>query len=490
MPEIDTLFMTRAAHVFDSARVLVIGDLILDRYWYGHTGRISPEAPVPVVHVAECEERPGGAGNVALNISSLGAAVALLGVTGKDEAASSLRHMLEQKGVDCRFRQRADIATITKLRVLSQHQQLIRLDFEDRFSQLPDETFLSAFREALVDVNVVVFSDYAKGCLAGIETLIHEARDAGCRVLVDPKGTNFDRYRGASIITPNYREYEAVVGPCADAGEIVTKGQGLCRRLGLEALLVTRGEQGMSLIRAEGTVDHLPARAREVYDVTGAGDTVIGVLAAALSVGNSLLQATALANLAASLVVGKLGAASVDVQELNTALHDQQGGRYGVCGEADLIEAVRGAHLRGERVVMTNGCFDILHAGHVRYLRQARELGDRLIVAVNDDASVARLKGDGRPITRLEQRMEVLEALSCVDWVVPFAEDTPARLIEAILPDVLVKGGDYDADKIAGGEAVRAAGGRVVVLDYHADHSTSAIIAAAHASLEREQEST
>ena len=490
MPEIGTVFMTQAAHVFDSARILVVGDLILDRYWSGHTGRISPEAPVPVVHVADCEERPGGAGNVALNISSLGASVSLLGVTGEDAAADSLRRMLEGKGVDCRFRQRADISTITKLRVLSQHQQLIRLDFEDHFSQLPDETFLSAFREALAEVNVVVLSDYAKGCLAGIEVLIREARAAACRVLVDPKGEDFGRYQGASIITPNYREFEAVVGPCGDDGEIASKGRKLCRTLDLEALLVTRGEQGMNLIHAGGGVDHLPARAREVYDVTGAGDTVIGVLAAALSVGNGLLQATALANLAASLVVGKLGAASVDVVELNTALHEQQGGQYGLLPEAELVPMVRAAHLRGERVVMTNGCFDILHAGHVRYLRQARELGDRLIVAVNDDASVTRLKGDGRPINRLAQRMEVLEALACVDWVVPFTEDTPARLIGAVLPDVLVKGGDYDPDSIAGGEAVRAAGGRVVVLGYHADHSTSAIIAAAHASHEREQQQT
>lgn len=480
--------MTQVAHVFDTARVLVVGDLILDRYWSGQTGRISPEAPVPVVHVSECEDRPGGAGNVALNISSLGGRVSLLGVTGKDAAADSLRRMLEDHGVDCRFRQRADISTITKLRVLSQHQQLIRLDFEDHYLQPSDETFLSAFREALAEVNVVVLSDYAKGCLAGIEVLIHEARAAGCRVLVDPKGEDFGRYRGASIITPNLREFEAVVGPCADTGAIVDKARELCGTLDLGALLVTRGEQGMSLISRDGAAEHLPARAREVYDVTGAGDTVIGVLAAALSMGNSILQATALANLAASLVVGKLGAASVDVVELNTALHEQQGGQYGILDEAELITAVRAAHLRGERVVMTNGCFDILHAGHVRYLRQARELGDRLIVALNDDDSVGRLKGDGRPINRLAQRMEVVEALACVDWVVSFGEDTPARLIQAVLPDVLVKGGDYDPDSIAGGAAVRAAGGRVVVLDYHADHSTSAIIAAAHASQEREQQ--
>ncbi len=471
--------MNTATHNFTSARVLVVGDLILDRYWSGATERISPEAPVPVVHVQKEEERPGGAGNVALNVAALGGEVSLIGITGNDDNADRLQGLLEQQSVSCRFQKQSGINTITKLRILSQHQQLIRLDFEETQPVVDYEALSVNYQTALAGAGVIILSDYAKGTLMQIETLIEQARQAQIPVLVDPKGSDFERYRGATVITPNLREFESVVGPCATVDEVVSKGKALCEKLDLKALLVTRSEHGMSLISVDEDVVHLPAKAREVFDVTGAGDTVIAVLATALASGSSLLQATALANAAASLVVGKLGAATVSAEELNAALHEVPPDAAGVMTEAELVAAVRAAKLRGESVVMTNGCFDILHAGHVRYLREARVLGDRLILAVNDDASVSRLKGDSRPINSLSTRMEVLSALESVDWVVAFSEDTPARLIGDVLPDVLVKGGDYTPDQIAGGVAVQENGGRVIVLDYHDNHSTTAIIDAA-----------
>ncbi|HWP94693.1 MAG TPA: bifunctional D-glycero-beta-D-manno-heptose-7-phosphate kinase/D-glycero-beta-D-manno-heptose 1-phosphate adenylyltransferase HldE [Gammaproteobacteria bacterium] len=466
---------------FSPARVLVAGDLMLDRYWHGATSRISPEAPVPVVHVRETHERPGGAGNVAVNITSLGASCTVFGVTGDDPAADTLAAALKAFGVACELERRQGVATITKLRVLSRHQQLIRLDFEERLDGDGKQAFRDAFTAALPRHDVVVLSDYAKGTLADPQALIRAARAAGRPVLVDPKGRDFTKYRGATVITPNTAEFETIVGPCGGEAELVTKGERLRAELGLEALLVTRGEHGMTLIRAAQPPLHLPAQAREVFDVTGAGDTVIALLAAGLAAGLDLPQAAALANLAAGIVVGKLGAASVTPAELRLAARRASEGDHRILDEAALLDAVAHARAQGERIVMTNGCFDILHAGHVSYLEEARALGDRLVVAVNDDESVRRLKGTARPINPLAHRMRVLAALACVDWVVPFAEDTPERLICRVLPDVLVKGGDYRPEEIAGHECVRRHGGEVRVLPFIEGVSTTDLIAAIRA---------
>lgn len=460
---------------FRNARILVAGDVMLDQYWHGPTSRISPEAPVPVVRVDQAEERAGGAGNVALNIAALGAQVTVLSVTGADREADSLEQHLNAKGVACRFLRLAGRATIRKLRILSRHQQLIRLDFEDGFPDFDPETLLQPFRDCLADVDLVVLSDYGKGALRAMPRLIAAAREAGKPVLVDPKGRDFGIYAGATIVTPNLPEFEAVVGHCRNEEEIVAKGHALRRSLGLEALLITRGEHGMTLLQAGDTVLHLPARAREVYDVTGAGDTVISMLAAALAAGAELAEATNWANVAAGIVIGKLGTATITLPELRRALQREQENR-GILTEEELLLAVEDARAEGETIVMTNGCFDILHAGHVAYLEQAKRLGDRLVVAVNDDASVQRLKGAGRPVNSLEQRMQVLAALGCVDWVVPFSEDTPERLICRVRPDFLVKGGDYRAEEVAGYGCVTANGGQVRILDYHAGHSTTGLI--------------
>ncbi|WP_431024757.1 bifunctional D-glycero-beta-D-manno-heptose-7-phosphate kinase/D-glycero-beta-D-manno-heptose 1-phosphate adenylyltransferase HldE [Halomonas sp. H5] len=460
----------------EQARLLVVGDVMLDRYWHGGTSRISPEAPVPVVKVGESEDRPGGAANVALNIASLGAQAELAGLVGDDHNASLLSERLEDAGVSVHFQRSVEIPTITKLRVMSRNQQLIRLDFEEGLCEVDTGELGERVAERLAEVDLVILSDYGKGTLNRVEALIDAVRAAGKRVLVDPKGGDFRKYRGASVITPNLTEFEAVVGPCRDDAELAAKGEALRKELDLEALLITRSEKGMTLIRADHEPLHLPTRAREVFDVTGAGDTVIGVLGLALAAGHGFPEAMTLANLAAGLVVAKPGTATLSIAELYTALHGDKLAEFGVIEAPALAEAVRAAQARGERVVMTNGCFDILHAGHVAYLEQARKLGDRLIVAVNDDASIARLKGPKRPINPLVRRMQVLAGLGAVDWVVPFAEDTPAELIGRVLPDVLVKGGDYRPEEIAGGEAVIAHGGEVKVLGFEDGVSTTAMI--------------
>ncbi|MDD5036958.1 MAG: bifunctional D-glycero-beta-D-manno-heptose-7-phosphate kinase/D-glycero-beta-D-manno-heptose 1-phosphate adenylyltransferase HldE, partial [Methylococcaceae bacterium] len=397
---------------FDRARVLVIGDIMLDRYWLGPVSRISPEAPVPVVRIDHEEHRPGGAANVALNVASLGGAAILLGFTGEDSAAAILTERLESAGVRCAFTRLSGVPTVIKLRVMSRNQQLMRLDFEQPFAAELGAGLVQAAREWFEKTHVVVLSDYGKGSLSASQALIEAARVAGRPVLVDPKSRDFSSYRGATLVSPNLSEFEAIVGPCADEFALVERGMNLLREHRLEALLVTRGEHGMTLLRDGLSQLHLPAQAREVYDVTGAGDTVLATLAASLAAGSELPDAVALANRAAGIVVGKLGTATVSALELGQTMLQGDGPERGIMSEDQLLNAVAAARERGERIVMTNGCFDILHAGHVVYLEKARTLGDRLIVAVNDDDSVARLKGAGRPINPLDRRMAVLAGLA------------------------------------------------------------------------------
>ncbi|MCL1137612.1 bifunctional D-glycero-beta-D-manno-heptose-7-phosphate kinase/D-glycero-beta-D-manno-heptose 1-phosphate adenylyltransferase HldE [Shewanella pneumatophori] len=462
---------------FEKAKVLVVGDVMLDRYWAGPTARISPEAPVPVVKVEQLEDRPGGAANVAINIATLGGAASLAGIVGTDETADALTLGIQTLGVEPNWHKVAGKPTITKLRVMSRNQQLLRLDFEESYSQAESDALLNQSLASLDNVDVAVLSDYAKGALISPQSFIAAANAKGVKVLVDPKGSDFSKYRGAFLLTPNMSEFEVVVGKIESEADLVAKAQGLLEAYDFNAMLVTRSEKGMTLITRDQPELHIPTVAREVYDVTGAGDTVISALATAIAAGSDLPQACAIANTAAGIVVGKLGTSTVTRLELIEALslnHGESG--FGVVSEDQLAYALEQAKLRGERVVMTNGCFDILHAGHVSYLQQARALGDRLIVAVNTDASVKRLKGEGRPVNSEDRRMTVLAALASVDWVVPFSEDTPQRVIGRLLPDLLVKGGDYKVEDIAGGEEVIAAGGQVKVLCFEDGISTTAII--------------
>ena len=460
---------------FSKTHVVVAGDVMLDRYLFGSTDRISPEAPVPVVHVRETDNRPGGAANVAVNLASLGVSTCLLGVVGEDAAADSLESILSRRGIACKFARATDRPTITKTRVQSRGQQLIRLDEENAMA-LPGDAITRMLRDSLDGAGAVVLSDYGKGALADVRGLINACREAGIPALVDPKGTDFSKYRGASLITPNQAEFEAVAGACDTDEELVRRAAQMIDELDLDALLITRSEKGMLLLEAGAEAVFLSTQAREVYDVTGAGDTVIGALAGAIASGQDLASAAALANLAAGLVVRKIGVAAVTPGELRVALHQRGQGGRGLVGLDELLAMVAESQERKERVVMTNGCFDVLHAGHVAYLEEAKSLGDRLIVAVNDDDSVRRLKGESRPINALEDRRLVLSGLAAVDWVVPFAEDTPAALIAKILPDVLVKGGDYKPEEIAGAKEVLQNGGEVRVLSFRDGHSSSRII--------------
>jgi len=455
--------------------VVVVGDVMLDRYLLGGTGRISPEAPVPVVHVQETDDRPGGAANVAVNLARLGVNTTLLGVVGQDDEAKALESALLERSIDCHFTTSTDWPTITKTRVQSRGQQLIRLDREASIG--PESSQLTQLLKAhLRNTHAVILSDYGKGSLGDVAAMIAACRDAGVPVFVDPKGAEFAKYRGATLLTPNQGEFEAVAGMSETDEGLVGCAAALILDLDLAALLVTRSEKGMLLLEDGGDPEFLSTRAREVFDVTGAGDTVIAVLAAALASGESLKSAAQLANLAAGLVVGKIGAASVTPSELRVALHQRGQGGRGLVSETDLKSLVDEARERDEKIVMTNGCFDVLHAGHVGYLEEAKSLGDRLIVAINDDDSVRRLKGDPRPINELQDRMSVLAGLAAVDWVVPFSEDTPLDAIRTVLPDVLVKGGDYQADEIAGSKDVLQGGGEVRVLAFRDGHSSSRII--------------
>ena len=460
-----------------ASNVTVIGDVMLDRFWTGATRRMSPEAPVPVVNVSSQEDRAGGAGNVAVNLAQLGLTVSLVGLCGDDDHARALRRCVEEAGVRWNVMPCA-AETIVKLRVLSRNQQLLRMDFEESLSQHANDLFVGFAAQHLIDADLIVFSDYAKGSLALIESLIARCRSLGKTTLVDPKGHEFERYRGATVLTPNLTELEAVVGPCQDEATLIAKAEALRSSLELEAILVTRSEAGMTLIESGAAPQHFAASAQEVFDVTGAGDTVIATLAGCLSAGLPLAKAARIANRAAGVVVAKLGTASVTPEELTEVADTLSGARerQGVVSASDMLDVMAEAHARGQRVVMTNGCFDLLHPGHIAYLEQAATLGDLLVVAVNDDDSVRRLKGDARPVNAVADRMAVLAGLASVNYALPFSEDTPAKLIEALAPDVLVKGGDYVVEEIAGHESVMARGGEVIVLDFLEGHSTSSLI--------------
>jgi len=396
---------------------------------------------------------------------------------GHDENARILKEKLSSFDINCEFFEVPERDTITKLRVMSRNQQLLRLDFEKSFADVDKSALLTTFNQALDDVDIVILSDYAKGCLSDPQSLIRAAKQKGKKVIVDPKGSDFEKYANATLITPNVSELYAVVGEQDNEQSLVASAQSLKASLSLDGLLLTRSEDGMTLFETGEDEFHLPAKAKEVYDVTGAGDTVVSTLAVALASRLPMQAACVLANLAASVVVGKLGTSTVTNTELALAVGEQSVHLDGgVMSEEQLAIAMRASKSRGERIVMTNGCFDILHSGHVSYLEEAAQLGDRLIVAVNTDRSVTELKGPGRPVNNVNRRMAVLAGLSAVDWVVPFEEDTPQRLIARLLPDILVKGGDYKIEDIAGGKEVIENGGEVKVLTFEDGVSTTGII--------------
>ena len=466
---------------FTQAHVLVVGDLILDHYWSGKANRISPEAPVPVVHIQDDETvKPGGAANVALNIAGLHAHCTIFGITGDDAYGKHLEKSLDEASITPNILMLKNHSTINKIRVLSLHQQLIRLDFETPFDHSASKTLIDQVNQYIDHhhADLIICSDYAKGTLTDIRTLIKTAHSRKIPIIIDPKSKDFSIYRGATLLTPNFKEFQIALGTCPDLDTLVKKARLALERYALEAILITRGDEGMSLIQKGKPPVHLSTHARDVFDVTGAGDTVIAVLGAALAAKTNFIDAMKLANLAASIVVKKVGAVPITTHELRRASQHENQAYLGILTEHELKQAVIDAKTHQEPVVMTNGCFDILHAGHIEYLEQAKQLGDRLIVAVNDDTSVRKLKGNERPIKSLTERMEILAALRSVDWVVPFSEETPKRLISHILPDILVKGGDYKGkeNQIAGASAVKKNGGEVKALSLKTGYSTTQCI--------------
>jgi D-beta-D-heptose 7-phosphate kinase/D-beta-D-heptose 1-phosphate adenosyltransferase len=475
--------MRLSAEAFNACRVLVLGDLVLDLFVYGEIERISPEAPVPVLRARSSKYSPGGAANVAANIAALGAKPTLIGVVGADQGAAELAAAIggEQKGIA--FRPVADKSrrTIMKTRYIAGAQQVVRVDHEDTaaIEGAVEDDVLAAFEAALPHCDVVIISDYAKGLFTDrvLRGAIDKARRAGRPVLVDPKRTRLADYRGATIIKPNRKELKAATGlPCNQdeeaeraASQVIAETDAM--------ILLTRSEQGMSLFRAHHAPVHARAEAREISDVSGAGDTVIAVLAVALAAGMEVEAAIGVANAAAGIVVGKLGTATVQIAELNRELETSDRGFRNRILDWDAAQRQREEwRKQGLLVGFANGCFDLIHPGHIALLAQARASCDRLIVALNSDDSIKRLKGPDRPLQNEQARAFVMASIEHVDAVTLFDEDTPLELIETIKPDVLIKGSDYREDQVVGGDLVKSWGGRVVLADLVPNQSTTSIV--------------
>ncbi|MGB8890153.1 MAG: bifunctional D-glycero-beta-D-manno-heptose-7-phosphate kinase/D-glycero-beta-D-manno-heptose 1-phosphate adenylyltransferase HldE [Candidatus Korobacteraceae bacterium] len=464
-------------------RVLVVGDVMLDQYVWGEVERISPEAPVPVVRAVLRDEKPGGAANVAMNLAGLGARVTLAGFGGDDREQRDLEFLLAKAGIEPALVPVPGVPTTTKLRVLSGNQQMMRLDTEaaPTFSEANYQALLDRARAALPDVSVVVLSDYAKGVLTEpvCQAIIGKAREFKIPLLVDPKCRSFSRYRGATTVCPNLKELSAATGePVSDMDRLLASGQAQLPSLQMDFMVVTLGEKGIAVLRRDSRMQ-APAIVRQVYDVSGAGDTVIAVLALGMACGVAIETTVQLANIAAGIVISKVGTVPIQRDEMLAALSSEISLHLDekILPLDRLLARVTGWRATGARVVFTNGCFDILHIGHIRLLEQARRQGDCLIVGLNSDASVRRLKGPSRPIVADSERAGILAALSSVDAVVIYDESTPLRLIEVIRPDVLVKGGDYSQDSVVGTREVLAWGGRVELIPLVRGVSTTRLIA-------------
>lgn len=461
--------------------VWVVGDIMLDEYAIGDVERISPEAPVPVVRVCNVEYRLGGAANVARQVAALGARVSLAGLVGQDFAGSRIFKLCEASGIDARaIRQLVDGQTSRKLRALARNQQLVRLDWEDATPcPLTEALSMIEHLKAGDTPDVIILSDYAKGLLTPelVDGIAEAAAAADARVVVDPKRRDLRTYRGASIMTPNLHELEIAAVRRFDPDDtesIAASAQLLALNAGVEALVVTRGERGMIVVPAREPYLSIPARGRALFDTTGAGDTVVAVIATSLAAGATLVEAAQIANAAAGIAVSRVGTVSVLPGEIIEVLSGES--THKVLGLDELTALAGRWRAAGKRIVFTNGCFDLLHAGHLSLLHRAAQCGDVLILAVNSDASVQRLKGPERPLVPERERAAMLAALTCVDAVTLFEEDTPLEILQAIRPDVLVKGQDYQIEQVVGRDLVEAAGGRVVLVPLLPEKSTTALI--------------
>ncbi|MGA7829433.1 MAG: D-glycero-beta-D-manno-heptose-7-phosphate kinase [Terracidiphilus sp.] len=474
--------MDEIEHGWPAKRLLVVGDLMLDKYIWGEVARISPEAPVPVVHAVRQSEQPGGAANVAMNLARLGAQVVVAGFTGGDENQQLLDAALRSNGISPEFVLSEGFPTITKLRILGGIQQMLRLDSErlEARAQKDYDRLVERVLKLLPGNHAVVLSDYAKGALTPdlCQQIIQAARNLEIPVLVDPKNADFSRYRGATTISPNRNELALAVQKDAhNLDALLAAADSLVRALQIDFLTATLSETGIALVRP-GNRFLAPAVARQVFDVSGAGDTVIAVLALCLASQLTPETAVQLANVAAGIVVGKAGTAPVERYELLAALAPRIEflAEDKIVNRTALVSRVAQWKGKGDRVVLTNGCFDLLHIGHITLLEQARRFGDRLIVAINSDLSVRALKGSSRPVVGERERCRVLSALAAVDAVVVFAEPTPLELIVALRPDVIVKGGDYDRKTVIGAREVQSWGGQVKIVPMVEGYSTTRLI--------------
>lgn len=469
------------------SHVLCVGDVMLDRFVYGSVERISPEAPIPVLLVEREKHMLGGAGNVVANIAALGARTTLIAVIGDDSAGQDIQKQLDELKIGAGLVKTNDRSTTVKSRFIGGQQQILRVDREKSaaISSASEDAVISHAEKIMPSVEAVILSDYKKGILTDkvISKIIAAAQKHKKPVIVDPKDKDFTRYKGASIITPNRKELETATGmKAASNDEVVTASKKIMGACSIPAVLATRSKDGMSLVTAKDAPLHIPAYVHEIYDVSGAGDTVVAAFAAAIGAGVSLQHAALLANIAAGIAVGKPGTATVRPEEIRHVLETdspvaktQMKGK--VATRAEAAEQAERWKARGFKVGFTNGCFDLLHPGHLATLRQAKETCDFLIVAANSDASVKRLKGPTRPVQDEKARAAILAALAMVDLVVIFEEDTPVELLKAIKPDVLVKGGQYKLEQVVGHDIVMAYGGKVVCADMEDGFSTTNTIA-------------
>jgi D-beta-D-heptose 7-phosphate kinase/D-beta-D-heptose 1-phosphate adenosyltransferase len=466
---------------FAGRRVLVVGDVILDRYLWGDVERTSPEAPVPVVRLRRETATLGGAANVIANLAGGGAVCGLLGVVGDDADAELLRARLAECGV-----MQADLIvdrtrpTITKTRVVCQNQQLLRMDREQdaALGAAVARRLLARFGRLVKRAELVIFSDYGKGVLAPelCQAMLAQARGAGKRVIVDPKGSDYSKYRGAAVITPNLKEAQAAAGIAIDSPETLAQAaRALQATVRGEAVLITRGAHGVALFPRRGKPDLVPAQALAVYDVTGAGDSLIATFSLALAAGATPAEAARLGNAAGSIVVSKLGAATLTRAELLAALTPGAAG-HKLRTAAQLREELAPLRAAGRQIVFTNGCFDLLHLGHIKFLQQARRLGDVLVVALNTDRSVRAVKGAPRPVLSEAERAGILSSLEAVDYIVFFDEDTPEALLELLRPDVLVKGKGLRAEEVVGRAIVKRHGGKIALLPLLGDTTTAQVV--------------
>ncbi|MEP3244037.1 MAG: D-glycero-beta-D-manno-heptose-7-phosphate kinase [Sneathiella sp.] len=479
----ETVSLAHLISRFETIHVLCLGDVMLDRFTYGSAARISPEAPIPVLGISHQQSMLGGAGNVVRNILSLGGSATLVAVTGEDSEGREIRHLLgQEERLSDALISSGKRPTTVKTRFIADGQQLLRADAEATHPLSPETAgkILSAFKVALMDTDIVILSDYAKGVLSDevLKKAISLASKAGKPVIADPKSVSFSRYAGVTLLTPNRKEMSAAADlPCDTDMHTETAARSVMKRDQIDAMLVTRSEAGMSLVTGSSAT-HIPAKAREVFDVSGAGDSVIAALALAMGAGAEISDAAALANLSGGVAVAKTGTAAVTRDELLAALHneDVQAADEKISSLTRAIEIIDGWRARGLTVGFTNGCFDLIHPGHISLIKQAKAECDRLIIGLNTDDSIKRLKGPDRPATNETSRAIVLASLEDVDLVVPFTEDTPINLIETIKPDVLVKGADYTVETVVGSDFVLSKGGRVHLAELKEGFSTTRTI--------------